>query len=70
MAAPVAGAAAILFLNLEGLLPWVLAFFTGSFLYIGASDLLPKAKLHSSPFVGLATAIGMAMIFLTTNVLR
>ena len=63
MLAPVIGAAATLFVNLDGLLPWVLAFFAGSFLYIGASDLLPEAKLHDSPLVGLATAMGMLAIF-------
>jgi zinc transporter ZupT len=55
MLAPVAGAAATLFVQLDGMLPWILAFFAGSFLYIGASDLLPEAKLHDSPLVGLAT---------------
>jgi zinc transporter ZupT len=55
---------------LNGLLPWVLAFFAGSFLYIGASDLLPEAKEHDSPLVGVATAMGMLAIFLTTCALR
>ena len=70
MLAPVVGASTTLFVNLDGMLPWVLAFFSGSFLYIGASDLLPEAKLHDSPMVGLATAIGMLTIFVTTRVLR
>jgi zinc transporter, ZIP family len=70
MLAPVAGAAATLFVQLDGMLPWILAFFAGSFLYIGASDLLPEAKLHDSPLVGLATVSGMLAIFLTTRVLR
>jgi zinc transporter, ZIP family len=70
MLAPVAGAAATLFVNLDGMLPWILAFFAGSFLYIGASDLLPEAKLHDSPLVGVATVSGMLAIFLTTRVLR
>jgi len=70
MLAPVAGAANTLFVNLDGLLPWILAFFAGSFLYIGASDLLPEAKVHDSPMVGLATAIGMLVIFVTTHLLR
>jgi zinc transporter ZupT len=68
MLAPVIGAAATLFVNLDGLLPWVLAFFAGSFLYIGASDLLPEARAHDSPMVGLAMAIGMLAIFVTTQV--
>lgn len=70
MLAPVVGAATTLFVNLDGLLPWVLVFFAGSFLYIGASDLLPEAKLHDSPLVGLATVSGMLAIFVTTHVLR
>jgi ZIP family zinc transporter len=53
MLAPVFGAATTLFVNFDGLLPWVLAFFVGSFIYIGASDLLPEAKTHDSPLVGL-----------------
>lgn len=53
-----------------GLLPWVLAFFAGSFLYIGASDLLPEAREHASPWVGVATCLGMLAIFLTTRLLR
>jgi zinc transporter, ZIP family len=70
MLAPVLGAATTLLVNLNGLLPWVLAFFAGSFLYIGASNLLPEAKEHDSPLVGVATASGMLAIFLTTRMLR
>lgn len=70
MIAPVLGAAATLLVNLNGLLPWVLAFFAGSFLYIGASDLLPEAKEDDSPLVGVAMAAGMLAIFLTTRMLR
>jgi zinc transporter, ZIP family len=70
MLAPVLGAASTLLVSLNGLLPWALAFFAGSFLYIGASDLLPTAREHDSPLVGLATATGMLGIFLTTRSLR
>jgi zinc transporter, ZIP family len=70
MIAPVVGAATALLVDLHGLLPWVLAFFAGSFLYIGASDLLPEAKEHDSPWVGVATAIGMLAIYLATRMLR
>jgi zinc transporter, ZIP family len=70
MVAPVLGAAAALIINLDGLLPWLLAFFGGSFLYIGASDLLPEAKEHDSPWVGVATATGMLAIYLATQMLR
>ena len=47
----------------SGLLPVMLAFFAGSFLYIGASDLLPEAREHDSPLVGVATCMGMLAIF-------
>jgi zinc transporter ZupT len=71
MTAPVVGAATTMLFNLNrGLLLWVLAFFAGSFLYIGASDLLPEAREHDSPLVGVATAAGMLAIFLITRALR
>ncbi len=70
MIAPLLGAASTLLVNLDGVLPWLLAFFAGSFLYIGASDLLPEAKEHESPMVGVATAVGMLAIYLTTRMLR
>jgi len=70
MLAPVLGAATTLFLTLEGLVAPVLAFFAGSFLYIGASDLLPEAKLSDSPKVVLATAAGMLAIFAATRSMR
>jgi zinc transporter, ZIP family len=68
--APLAGVISTLMFNLDGILPWVLAFFAGSFIYIGASDLLPEAKEHDSPWVGVATAIGMLTIYLITRILR
>jgi ZIP family zinc transporter len=71
MAMPVFGAASTLMFNLgPGLLPPLLAFFAGSFLYIGASDLLPEAQEHDSPLVAVATVIGMFAIFLITHLLR
>jgi len=70
MIAPVLGAAIALLFDLHRLLPWILAFFAGSFLYIGASDLLPEAKEHDSPWVGVATAVGMLAIYLATRMLR
>jgi len=70
MIAPVLGAATALLIDLHGLLPWILAFFAGSFLYIGASDLLPEAKEHDSPWVGVATSMGMLAIYVTTRIVR
>lgn len=71
MIMPVLGAATTLLFDLRaGLLPWVLAFFAGSFLYIGASDLLPEAREHDSPLVGVATLVGMLGVFLASRLLR
>ena len=70
MLAPLVGAASTLLVDLDGILPWILAFFAGSFLYIGASDLLPEAQEHDSPMVGVATAAGMLTIYATTRILR
>jgi len=71
MLTPVLGAATTLAFTLSGgLLPCLLAFFAGSFLYIGASDLLPEAREHDSPLVAVSTCIGMLMIYLITRFLR
>ncbi len=70
MLTPVLGAASTLMFDLRGVLPFMLAFFAGSFLYIGASDLLPEAQEHDSPVVGIATLLGMLAIYLITGFLR
>ena len=71
MSMPVLGAASTTFVDVpHGILPWILAFFSGSFLYIGASDLLPEAREHDSPMVGIATAAGMAAVFAVSRALR
>ena len=71
MTAPVLGAASTLALTINhAVLPWVLAFFAGSFLYIGASDLLPEAREHDSPLVAFSTALGMLAIYLATRLIR
>jgi zinc transporter ZupT len=70
MIAPLLGAATTLLINLDGILPWLLAFFAGSFLYIGASDLLPEAREHDSPLVGVTTFLGMLAVYLTSRLLR
>ncbi|MBV8358105.1 MAG: ZIP family metal transporter [Deltaproteobacteria bacterium] len=69
--APLAGALTALPLSIgEMVLPWLLAFFAGAFLYIGASDLLPEAREHDSPVVGIATAAGMLLMFLISRYLH
>jgi zinc transporter ZupT len=69
--APMAGAITALPLPLGATaLPWLLAFFAGAFLYIGASDLLPEAREHDSPVVGIATTAGMLLMFLISRYLR
>lgn len=70
MTTPILGATSTLLFRLpEELLPWILAFFSGFFLYIAASDLLPEAREHDSPLVGLATVAGMFLVFLVTRAL-
>lgn len=70
MVTPVLGVASTLAFRFpQGLLPWILAFFCGFFLYIGASDLLPEAREHDSPLVGIATVLGMALVLLATRLL-
>ena len=67
---PVLGAASTLLFHLPiAVLPWILAFFCGFFLYIGASDLLPEAREHKGLGVLAATVVGMALIFGVTRVL-
>jgi ZIP family zinc transporter len=71
MIAPVLGAALTVVIHLDvTMLPWVLAFFVGSFLYIGASDLLPEAREHDSPWVAVATIVGMATIYFSSQILH
>jgi ZIP family zinc transporter len=51
MLAPVLGAASTLLFRVpEGLLPWILALFSGVFLYIAASDLLPEHASMPRPW--------------------
>lgn len=67
---PILGAASTLLFRLpESVLPWILAFFCGFFLYIGASDLLPEAREHKGVRVLVATTVGMAVIFGVTRFL-
>lgn len=70
MTTPILGALSTLLFQLPAdVLPWMLAFFAGFFLYIGASDLLPEAREHDSPIVAVMTVLGMVLIFLITRLL-
>jgi len=70
--APVAGAAVSLALPMsEDLVSVLLAVFSGFFLYIGASDLLPESH-HAHPrfFTTLATFLGAAALYAATWMAR
>lgn len=66
--APVLGVVSTLFFILpEQLLVYILPFFAGGFLYLGASDLLPEAREKNPPLVTLtATLLGFAIILIVT----
>jgi ZIP family zinc transporter len=69
-AAPVIGAGVSLFVSLPGhSIALILALFSGFFLYIGATDLLPESH-HAHPkfFTTLATFCGAATLLLATQV--
>ncbi len=51
----------------SGILPYILGSFVGVFLYIGASDLLPEAREHESPWPAVATVAGMALLWGVTR---
>lgn len=70
--APVIGSASTLLFSIpEYFLAFLLAWFVGEFLYLGATDLLPSAhELKSSRKTVLATLLGMLLIFLLTRILN
>jgi len=53
----------------EAVLPYILSVFVGFFIYIGASELLPEAREHDSPWPAFATVVGMSVLFGVTRVL-
>ncbi len=63
--APVVGVlVTLLFSVSEGVLGMLIALFSGFFLYIGASDLLPESHhAHPMRWTTISTIAGMAMIF-------
>lgn len=64
--APALGVLATLFFSVpEAQLGLILALFTGSFLYIGASDLIPESHHHHPTFqTTLMTVLGIAILYL------
>lgn len=69
---PLLGAAATLLLTIPlWVIGIVLAFFSGEFIYLGATDLLPEAHRHENSLRLLfATLLGILVIFATTHALR
>jgi zinc transporter ZupT len=69
---PILGAAATLLASVPiYVIAIVLAFFAGEFLYLGATDLLPEAHRHENSLkLLLATILGIALIYATTQALR
>jgi ZIP family zinc transporter len=67
--APLLGAASTLFFTIPAkTLVFILPFFAGGFLYIGASDLLPAAHERNSPLpMILFTLLGFLFIFCLTR---
>jgi ZIP family zinc transporter len=70
MFAPILGVASTFFFHWPtAIIPWLLAFFAGFFLYMGASDLLPEARKSRSPVIAVATVSGMVLVFFLSQVL-
>jgi len=65
------GAVSALFLKVPaGYLALILSFFAGSFLYLGAGDLLPAAHENNLPLpTVVASVAGFAVIFTVVRVL-
>jgi ZIP family zinc transporter len=66
---PVLGATLSLFVTLfDQYLVYLLPFFAGGFLYLGASDLLPEAHDETSPAVAFGVSlIGFVVVFIATK---
>jgi ZIP family zinc transporter len=67
--APVLGATLSLFVTFfDQYLVYLLPFFAGGFLYLGASDLLPEAHDETSPAVAFGVSlIGFVVVFIATK---
>jgi len=66
---PVLGAILSLFITLlDQYLAYLLAFFAGGFLYLGASDLLPEAHEETSPRMAFGLSlVGFLVVFVATR---
>lgn len=71
-AAPVLGVISTLFFKIpESLFSILLAIFSGFFLYIGASDLLPESReKHPGFLVTLLTILGVLLLYVATSIAR
>ncbi len=71
-AAPLLGAVSTLFFSLPAwYLAYLLPFFAGGFLYLGASDLLPEAHEKNPPLVSLVSTVsGFLIIFAIVRILQ
>jgi zinc transporter ZupT len=70
--APVIGAIASIFIrSLDHYLVYLLPFFAGGFLYLGASDLLPEAHEEISPAIAfIISVVGFLAVFLATRFIK
>ena len=70
--APLVGIIATFFINLpRQYLVYMLPFFAGGFLYLGACDLLPEAHEKNPPLISvISTLLGFLLIFLITNLIQ
>ncbi|MEA2476402.1 MAG: hypothetical protein QOF16_1740 [Actinomycetota bacterium] len=67
---PMLGVLVVLLAHIPAsVIPWILAFFSGFFIYIASSDLLPEAREHDSPWVAVAAAAGLALLYGLTRAL-
>jgi ZIP family zinc transporter len=71
-AAPMAGAVSTLFVTLpQWYLAYILPFFAGGFLYLGASDLLPEAHEKNPPLISLvSTVCGFLVILVIAKIIQ
>jgi len=68
--APVLGILLTSLINIdEKVLAFILAFFVGEFIYIGAANLLPETHKHKSWFITLFMIIGAGLVYILTGLI-